>query len=121
MYDPVKLVRMLMKPEIMDQISLEGEFLRAYVCDGLGSKVLFEKVYYLTAPKCLVEDWYPNAESTTFSITIPTVPNEGDPPGWPVITISPTKDGSDYDVMEIQLPYDIVENFMKIIEKENKS
>ena len=97
----MKVCQMLYDPEIMEQIELE---------DISVHTVPPETVYYLKAPKILVEENYPEAEWATIMVVIPGVVHSN----WDVmVEISPTKDGSDYDYTLLDLPFDLVEKLLE--------
>lgn len=72
---------------------------------------------YFIAPRELVSEKHPKAESAEISIEFPTNNPE---PSYATVMLSPTMDGVDYDWTDYELPYDIVEMLMKK-EKENDS
>ena len=78
------------------------------------SKIKFEEVYdnapfeeftlYFIAPIDLVKDKYPEAEHSTISLELTTR----------TTTISPTKDGADYDWYDIELDNDTIDRLIAL-------
>lgn len=80
-------------------------FEEKYISNEYGTTTL-----YLTAPKELVADRYPEAEHATISIEYPTAMRNT--PILATVMISPTKDGMDYDWSDYELPYGILESII---------
>ena len=77
-----------------------------HVSDVYGTTTL-----YFIAPKELLNNKYPEAESTEISIEFPT--NNQDPE-YASVMFSPTKDGEDYDWYDVNLPHEDIEQLMAL-------
>ena len=76
---------------------------------------------YFIIDKSLLEELcpgrYPEAEHGEISIEYPT----DDPQAYmAMVMVSPTKDGSDYDWTDINLPYEIIDVLVNITEMHTK-
>ena len=78
-----------------------------YDSEAYGTTIL-----YFIAPKELLNDDYPEAVSAEICIEYPT---ERIDPAYAAVGISPTdEDGSDYDWCDFDLPYDEIEELIRL-------
>lgn len=75
-------------------------------------------LYFIAPTDLLTKGKYPEAESAEISIEFPTAYPEA---RYADVMISPTKDGEDYDWLNINIPLSEIEKLMVLAEMEDKT
>lgn len=93
----------------------------------LDKRIIFDERYddedygtmtlYFIAPKEMLNGKYPEAEHMEISIEFPIGHIESN---YASVAFSPSKNGEDYDWYDVDLPYDEIEEFIKLAEDNDK-
>lgn len=71
-------------------------------------------ILYFTAPKEWVEKEHPKAESAEICVEMPLNRMK---PDWAFVMISPTKDGTDYEWTDLDIPESAVEKMIAMYKR----